>query len=64
MKLSDEDRALLQDLCEQHGVRTSKVLTLLDIVQEFEFKERRTGIYDALREVLKSETEPQRGDQP
>jgi hypothetical protein len=52
MKLSDDDTRLLQELCEQHGVSTAKVLKLLQTVQEYEFKDRRTGIYDALREVL------------
>jgi len=27
------------------------------VVQDFEFKDRRTGIYDALREVLKCKPE-------
>ncbi|MGA7146255.1 MAG: hypothetical protein WBY47_17275 [Desulfobacterales bacterium] len=27
---------------------------LLESVYEYEFKERRTGVYDALREILKS----------
>jgi hypothetical protein len=30
------------------------VLKLLDTVREYEFKERRTGVYDVLREILKS----------
>jgi len=54
MTLADDDRRLLQELCEQHGVSIDKVLKLLDTVREYEFKERRTGVYDALREILKS----------
>jgi len=54
MKLSLEDQRLLEDLCQQQGVSHEKVLKLLAIEQEYEFKDRRTGIYDALREVLKS----------
>jgi hypothetical protein len=27
---------------------------LLETVYDYEFKERRTGVYDALREILKS----------
>ncbi len=54
MNLSDEDTRLLEELCEQHGVRPEKVLKLLDAVREYEFKDRRTGVYDALREILKS----------
>ena len=37
-----------------HGVSADKVLKLLDTVRDYEFKERRTGVYDALREILKS----------
>lgn len=58
MNLTTEDEQLLEELCEQHGVSASKVRKLLDAVQEFEFKDRRTGVYDALREILKSETSP------
>lgn len=54
MKLSDEDQQLLEELCRQHHVDHSKVLRLLQTVYDYEFKERRTGIYDALREILKS----------
>jgi hypothetical protein len=54
MKLSIEDKRLLEELCDQQGVSHTKVLKLLETVQEYEFKERRTGVYDALREILKS----------
>jgi len=54
MNLSIEDKQLLQDLCAQHEVNMEKVLKLLDTVREYEFKDRRSGIYDALREILKS----------
>lgn len=54
MNLSLEDSRLLQELCEQHGVSQDKVLKLLDAVRDYEFKDRRTGVYDALREILKS----------
>jgi len=54
MKLSLEDKRLLEELCEQHGVSTDKVIKMLDAVRDYEFKERRTGVYDALREILKS----------
>lgn len=53
MKLSTEDKKLLRDLCIQHQVNYEKVLKLLDTVQEYEFKDRRTGIYDALRDILR-----------
>ena len=54
MNLSTEDKRLLEELCQQHGVDPDKVIKLLDTVQNFEFKERRTGVYDALREILSS----------
>lgn len=54
MNLSIEDKQLLQELCAQHEVNMDKVLKLLDTVREYEFKDRRSGIYDALREILKS----------
>ena len=54
MKLSPEDLQLLNELCQQHGVCPNKVLKLLEAVREFEFKDRRMGVYDALREILKT----------
>lgn len=54
MNLTSEDKRLLEELCQQHGVSADKVLKLLDTVRDYEFKERRTGVYDALREILKS----------
>lgn len=57
MNLSTDDKRLLEELCQQHGVSAEKVLNLLDTVRDYEFKERRTGVYDALREILKSKPE-------
>ncbi len=54
MTMTLEDRRLLAELCEQHDVSADKVLKLLDTVRYYEFKDRRTGVYDALREILKS----------
>lgn len=54
MNLSIKDKQLLQELCAQHEVNVDKVLKLLDTVREYEIKERRAGVYDALREILKS----------
>ena len=53
MNLSTDDKRLLEELCEQHGVSVEKVLKLLETVSDYEFKERRTGIYDAIRKILK-----------
>jgi hypothetical protein len=61
MNLSDEDKQLLAELCGQNGVSQDKVLKLLQTVYVYEFKDRRTGIYDALREILKSRPSPERG---
>jgi len=54
MNLSTDDKRLLEELCQQHGVSVDKVIKLLNTVRDYEFKERRTGVYDALREILKS----------
>lgn len=56
MNLSAEDKKLLEDLCQQHGVSSEKVIKLLDTVHDYEFKERRTGVYDALRDILKAKS--------
>lgn len=55
MKLSETDKALLQELCGQYQVRYEKVLQLLDTIKVFEFKDRRTGVYDALKEIIVSD---------
>jgi len=55
MKLTTEDKRMLEDLCRENNVSAEKVLKLLDTVRDYEFKERRTGVYDALRDILKSE---------
>jgi len=54
MKLSEDDKRLLAELCSQHQVSFEKVMILLDKEREYEFKDRRTGIYDALRVIVKS----------
>lgn len=55
MNLSVEDKKLLKELCHQHDISYNKVIKLLETVHEHEFKERRTGIYDVLREILKGD---------
>lgn len=57
MNLSNDDSLMLEELCQQHSVSPDKVLKLLDAVRDYEFKDRRTGVYDALREILKSQPE-------
>lgn len=53
MNLSYQDKELLATLCSEHRVSYEKVMKLLDTIQEYELKDRRTGIYDDLRDVLK-----------
>ncbi len=55
MKLKEEDKQLLKELCIQYNVSYEKMLKLLDTTKEYEFKERRSGIYDALSEIIKSD---------
>jgi len=55
MKLKEEDKQLLKELCIQYNVSYEKMLKLLDTTKEYEFKERRAGIYDALSEIIKSD---------
>lgn len=55
MKLKEEDKQLLKELCDQFSVSYEKMIKLLDTTKEFEFKERRSGIYDALSEIIKSD---------
>jgi len=60
MTLTEEDKKLLTELCEQHDITLEKMLQLLNTVREYEFKDRRTGIYDALRDIIKSDLTTQR----
>lgn len=55
MKLSVEDKQLLDELCRQNEVSRDKVLKLLQTVYEYEFKDR----HDALQEILKSRPSPE-----
>ena len=54
MNLSPEDKQLLDELCQQHRTHPDKIIKLLDTVRDYEFKDRRTGVYDALRDILKT----------
>jgi hypothetical protein len=56
MNLTTEDQLLLEELCHEHQVSLDKVVKLLDTVREYEFKERRIGVYDALKEIIKAES--------
>ena len=59
MNLSSEDQQLLDELCGENNVSSDKVLKLLQTVHEYELKDRRTGVYDALREILKRRPSPE-----
>lgn len=50
--LSEDDAQLLEELCTQHDVNVEKVIKLLSTVREYEFKDRRTGIYAALKKIV------------
>lgn len=54
MKLNKEDKELLEELCNQYQISSEKMVKLLETVKEYEFKDRRTGIYDALKEIIKT----------
>jgi hypothetical protein len=43
---------LLGELCHQNNVNLAKGRKLLETVYDYEFKARRTGVYEALREIL------------
>ena len=49
-QVDEHSLQLLDELCQQNEVSSAKVLKLLETVYDFEFKERRTGVYDALRD--------------
>jgi hypothetical protein len=53
MKL--EDNELLKIMCNQYSISFEKVEKLLATVKEYQFKDRRTGVYDALKEIIKSD---------
>ena len=55
MNLTEDDKKLLKELCGNHEVSFEKVIRLLETVHAYELKDRRTGIYDALREIVKSD---------
>lgn len=54
--LSEQDKQLLEELCSQHDVNVEKVIKLLSTVREYEFKDRRTGIYGVLKKIVLENT--------
>ena len=57
--MNNTDQELLQQLCKQYDVSFEKVQHLLDTVREYQFRDRRTGVYEALKEIIKSDLKNQ-----
>lgn len=53
--MKQEDNDLLKSMCSQYNISLEKVEKLLATVKEYQFKDRRTGVYDALKETIKSD---------
>ena len=53
--MKQEDNELLKTMCSQYNLSFEKVEKLLATVKEYQFKDRRTGVYDALKEIIKSD---------
>jgi len=53
--MKQEDNELLKSMCSQYNISLEKVEKLLAAVKEYQFKDRRTGVYDALKEIIKSD---------
>lgn len=49
------DKELLKELCTEYDISYEKVEKLLATIKEYQFKERRTGVYEALKEIIKSD---------
>lgn len=53
--MAQTDKELLQELCSQYNISVDKVQKLLATVKEYQFKDNRRGVYDALKEIIKSD---------
>ena len=53
--MKQEDNELLKTMCTQYNLSFEKVEKLLATVKEYQFKDRRTGVYDALKEIIKTD---------
>lgn len=53
--MAQTDKELLEELCTQYNVSFTKVEKLLATVKDYQFKDRRTGVYEALKEIIKSD---------
>ena len=52
------DNDLLKNLCDQYDLSYEKMIELLDTEKVYQLKDRRTGVYDALKKVIKSNSKP------
>ena len=57
--MNNTDQELLQQLCQQYDVSFEKVQHLLETVREYQFRDRRTGVYEALKGIIKSDLKQQ-----
>ena len=57
--MNNTDQELLQQLCQQYDVSFEKVQRLLETVREYQFRDRRMGVYEALKEIIKSDLKTQ-----
>ncbi len=53
MRISKGDDDILKSLCAEYQVNPDKIKQLLTTVQNYELKDKRFGIYDALEEIIK-----------
>ena len=53
--MNNTDQKLLEELCKQYDVSFEKVNTLLETIQEYQFKDRRVGVYEALKNIIQSD---------
>lgn len=53
MRINNDDQNTLEQLCNEYGVGFDKLFRLLSTVQDYELKDKRFGIYDALEEIIK-----------
>lgn len=52
MKIQKNDRELLEQLCQKYNLSTEKVLRLLKVIKEYEYRDKRIGIYESLKEII------------
>jgi len=66
--MSDSTRSrekdLLLELCRQRGVNPAVVEELLKIEKEYQFRDRRHGVYDRLRECIRASIGTRRSEAP